>query len=187
MAARFLMSAMIRIVAATFAMMLTTHICLAQKGHDPLSSAQVDQVRELGDHPVERLKLFLKFANERVEAIKELTPDATENDRPAQLRARYEEFTRIVDELSDNIDTYDTDHADIRKALRAIVDSSPKWTSVLQAPPSDRTYDFVRKTALNAAESASDQVHKLLASEETYFASHKDQVNGNGKAPTPEH
>ncbi len=186
MAAGWVISSIVRVAATTLAITLTTSVGVAQKGHDPLSSAQVDQVRELGDHPVERLKLFLKFANERVEAIKELTPDATENDRPAQLRARYEEFMRIVDELSDNIDTYDTDHADIRKALRAIVDSYPKWNPILQAPPSDRTYDFVRKTALNAAESASDQVGKVLASEETYFASHKDQVNGNGKAPTPE-
>ncbi len=167
-------------------MALATGTGMAQKGHDPLSSTQVDQVRELGDHPVDRLKLYLKFVNERVAAIKELTPNATENDRPTQLHARYEEFTRIVDELSDNIDTYDTDHADIRKALRAILDSSPKWAPVLEAPPADRTYDFVRKTALNAAESASDQVRKVLASEETYFAAHKDQVNGNGKAPTPE-
>jgi len=182
MASRFITPAVVWIVAAT----LASGVAIAQKGHDPLSGAQVDQVRELGDHPVERLKLFLKFVNERVAAIKELTPNATENDRPAQLRARYEEFTRIVDELSDNVDTYDADHADIRKALRAIVDSSPKWAPVLQAPPPDRTYDFVRKTALSAAESVSDQVQKVLAGEETYFAAHKDQVNGNGKAPTPE-
>ncbi len=158
----------------------------AQKQHDPLSSGQVDQVRELGDHPLERLKLFLKFVNERAAAIKELTPNSTENNRPAELRARYEEFTRLADELSDNVDTYDSDHADIRKALRAIMESSAKWPAVLNAPAPDRTYDFSRKTALDAAQSSSEQAQKLLASEESYFAAHKDEAGKNGKAPTPE-
>ncbi len=159
---------------------------LAQKQRDPLSSGQADQVRELGDRPVERLKLYLKFINERVAAIRELTPDSLENDRPSELRARFEEFTRLVDELSDNMDTYDGDHADIRKALRVIVDSSSKWAPVLKAPPSTRTYDFVRTTALDAAVSNSEQAQKMLAAEEAYFAIHKDEAGKNGKAPTPE-
>ena len=159
---------------------------LAQKQRDPLSSGQVDQVRELGDRPVERLKLYLKFVNERVTAIKEMTPDSAENDRPSELRARYEEFTRLVDELSDNMDTYDGDHADIRKALRLIVESSGKWAPILKGPPPSRTYDFVRTTALDAAGSNSEQAQKMLAAEEAYFAIHKDEAGKNGKAPTPE-
>ena len=161
-------------------------LAAAQKPRDPLSNTQVDQVRDLGDHPVDRLKLFLKFVNERAAAIKELTPDSKENNRPAELRARYEEFTRLADELSDNVETYDSDHADIRKALRMIVDSSGKWPAILKAPPPDGTYDFARKTALDAAQSSSEQAQKLLASEETYFAAHKDEAGKNGKAPTPE-
>ncbi len=159
---------------------------MAQKERDPLSSSQVDQVRELGDRPVERLKLYLKFVNERVAAIKEMTPDSIENSRPAELRARYEEFTRLVDELADNMDTYDKDHADIRKALRLIVESSGKWAPVLKGPAPDRTYDFSRTTALDAAASNGEQAQKMLSSEEAYFAAHKDEAGKNGKAPTPE-
>ena len=158
----------------------------AQKAHDPLSGGQADQVRDLGDHPVDRLKLFLKFVNQRAAAIKELTPDSTENSRPTELRSRYEEFTRLADELADNVDTYDGDHADIRKALRAIVESSAKWPAILKAPAPDSAYDFARKTALDAAASSSEQAQKLLASEEAYFAAHKDEAGKNGKAPTPE-
>ena len=106
----------------------SSRFCAAQKGHDPLSSAQVDQVRDLGDRPVDRLKLYLKFVNERAAAIKELTPNSTENSRPAELRARYEEFTRLADELSENIDTYDGDRADVRKALRLL------WKTVRSGP-----------------------------------------------------
>ena len=157
----------------------------AQKQKDPLSSGQVDQIRELGDHPVDRLKLYLKFVNERVDAIREMTPSATENSRPAELRARFEEFTRLVDELSDNMDTYDGDHADIRKALRMIAESDVKWPAILKGPVADRTYDFVRTTALDAANSNIEQTQKMLAAEETYFAAHKDEAGKNGKAPTP--
>ena len=119
-----------------------------QKQPDPLSNAQVEQVRELGDRPVERVKLYLKFVNERIAEIKELTPNSTENSRPAEMRARLEEFTRLTDELAENVDTYDGDHADIRKALRPVVESSQKWTPVLKAPVPDHTYDFSRETAL---------------------------------------
>ncbi len=167
-------------------LLFTVGAALAQKQRDPLSSGQVDQVRELGDRPVDRLKLYLKFVNERIAAIKEMTPDSSENNRPAELRARYEEFTRLVDELSDNMDTYDGDHADIRKALRLIVDSSSKWVPVLKAPLPNRTYDFVRTTAVDAAGSNNEQAQKLLAAEEAYFAIHKDEAGKNGKAPTPE-
>ncbi len=158
----------------------------AQKPRDPLSGKQVDEVRELGDRPVERVKLFLKFVNERAEAIHELTPHSTENNRPAELRARYEEFTRLADELAENVDTYDSDHADLRKALRLVADSSAKWPMVLKAPAPDDTYDFSRKTALDAAEAVRDQAQKLLGDEESYFAAHKDEAGKNGKAPTPE-
>ncbi len=157
-----------------------------QKERDPLSSGQADQVRELGDRPVERVKLFLKFVNERAAAIKDLTPNSTENNRPAELRARYEEFTRLVDELAENIDTYHEDKADLRKALRPVLDASAKWPDILKAPVPNGGYDFARTTALDAAASLTEDVRKSLADEEAYFLAHKKEANGNGKAPSPD-
>ncbi len=158
----------------------------AQKSRDPLSSGQADQVRELGDRPIERIKLYLKFVNERAAAIKDLTPNSTENSRPAELRARYEEFTRLVDELAENIDTYDGDRADCRKALRPVVADSAKWPATLKGPAADPMYDFARTTALDAAASLNEDAQKVLAAEEAYFLANKKEANGNGKAPTPE-
>ncbi len=159
---------------------------LGQKTRDPLSSGQADQVRELGTKPVDRIKLYLKFVNERAAAIRELTSNAGENNRPAELRARYEEFTRLTDELAENIDTYDNDKADIRKALRPVLSDCAKWPLVLKGPPPNPTYDFARRTALAAAASLTEHTQKLHAAEEAYFAQHKDQLGGNGRAPTPE-
>lgn len=173
-------------------LLLALAVTMAGQAHaqrqqsDPLSTGQVEQIRELGDRPVERIKLLLKFVNDRTAAIKELTPDSTENSRPVELRGRYQEFTRLSDELSDNMDTYDRDHADLRKALRLVVAGSEKWPEILTGPAPNDTYDYERKTALYAARSTAEQAQELLAGEEKYFAAHKAEAGGNGKAPTPE-
>ncbi len=174
------------ILATSLLLPLPVGFAFGQKARDPLSNAQADQVRELGNRPTDRIKLFLKFVNDRAAAIKDLTPNSTENNRPSELRARYEEFTRLVDELAENIDTYDGDKADVRKALRPVVADCAKWPAILKAPASDETYDFARTTALDAAASLSDDAQKTLAGEETYFLAHKKEANGNGKAPTPD-
>jgi hypothetical protein len=153
---------------------------------DPLSSGQADQLRELGDQPVARIKLLLKFVEDRLAAVKEMTPDSTENNRPEQLRQAFQGFTALSDELADNIDTYDGDHADIRKALRLVVASSAGWATVLKAPAPDSAYDFERTTALDATQASIEQAQTLLLSEEKYFSAHKKEAGGNGRAPTPE-
>ncbi len=168
------------------AVILWSAVLWAQKQPDPLSPGQADQVRELGVHPVDRVKLYLKFVNERAAAIKSLTEDATENSRPAELRARYEEFTRLTDELAENMDTYDGDQADIRKALRPVVSDCAKWPAILNGPPPNGTYDFARRSALDAAASLTEDAQKLLAKEEAYFAAHKKEAGTNGRAPSPE-
>ncbi len=159
-------------------------VAYAQQQKDPLTETQADQIREYGDRPNDRIKLYLKFVEERVAAIRELSSDSHENNRPNELRAKYEEFTRLTDELADNIDSYTSAHADVRKALKAVVEASPKWPDVIRKAPVDPTYEFVRRTALDAAQSSADDSKKLLAEQETYFAAHKDEAGKNGKAPT---
>ncbi len=157
----------------------------AQQHADPLNETQADQVRELGDRPNDRIKLYLKFVEERVAAIRELSSaDTHENSRPADLRAKLEEFTRLTDELSDNVDSYTSAHADVRKALRLVLEASARWPDILRKAPTDPVYEFPRKTALDAALSTVDDTKKLLAEQDSYFAAHKDEAGKNGKAPT---
>lgn len=158
--------------------------CSAQHQDDPLTEAQTDQIREFGDRPNDRIKLYLKFVEERVSAIRDLSVDSHEDNRPAELRAKFEEFTRLTDELADNIDSYTNDHADVRKALKAVVEACSKWPDVLRKPPTDPAYEFVRRTSLDSAQSMAEDSKKLLAGQETYFAAHKDEAGKNGKAPT---
>jgi hypothetical protein len=151
---------------------------------DPLSDAESDQIAELRDQPVQRIKLYQKFIQQRVDAIKDLGANPKAADLKAELRARYEEFTRLSDELQDNLDTFDQAHADIRKALKDLVPATEKWPDVLKAAAPDSAYDFSRRTALDAAESTSDTVKKLYDEQLKYFAEHKDQAGKNGTGPS---
>jgi hypothetical protein len=142
---------------------LCSHVLHAQKEKDPLNEDEVDQIREVRDQPVQRIKLFQKYIEERIATIKQL---------------------RLSDELQDNLDTFDEAHADIRKALKDLVPASAKWPEIITQAGTDPNYDFPRKTALDAAQSTSEQAKKLLDSQQKYFAEHKDEANKNGTGPT---
>jgi peptidoglycan hydrolase CwlO-like protein len=156
----------------------------AQTQKDPLNEDEIDQVREFGDRPNDRVKLLTKFIEQRITAIKQLSTDKRVENRSAELRAKIEEFTRLVDELQDNLDTYDSQHADVRKALKELVPESDKWEPVLHQPPSDPNYEFARKTAVEAAQSIADQTKTLQKDQEKYFTEHKDQAGKNGTGPS---
>jgi hypothetical protein len=154
-----------------------------QNNKDPLSQAESDQIAELRDQPVARVKLYQKFIEQRINAIKDIGTNPKASDLKNQLRDRLEEFTRLSDELADNLDTFDDAHADIRKALKDLVPASAKWPDILKQATADPAYDFSRKTALDAAESISDQSKQMLDSQTKYFAEHKDEANKNGTGP----
>jgi hypothetical protein len=155
----------------------------AQRNKDPLNDNESDQIAELRDQPNERIKLYQKFLQERIDSIKQLGPSPSGDDRKADLRGKYEEFTRIGDELQDNLDTFDEAHADIRKALKDLVPVAAKWPDVLSQASADRAYDFSRKTALDCAQSINEDAQKISDSQKKYFAEHKDEAGKNGTGP----
>ena len=145
----------------------------SQAQRDPLNEQEIDQIREYADQPVERVKLYMKYVQQRVDAIKEMVGDTKIQNKQAKLRSLMDEFTRLVDELQDNLDSYDETHSDIRKALKELVPASAKWPDVLNKPPPDQAYDFSRKTAIDAAQSLAEQAIKLQVDQEKWFAEHK--------------
>jgi len=156
----------------------------AQSDKDPLSDNEIDQIRELRDQPVQRIKLYLKFIEERIASIKEIGPTPRAADRKAELRDKLEEFTRLSDELQDNLDTFDEAHADIRKALKDLVPASAKWQDIIKMAAPDPAYDFSQETALDSAQSTVDEAREMLQSQQKYFAEHKDEANKNGTGPS---
>ncbi len=143
---------------------------VAQSRKDPLTEQQVEEVREAGLDPLGRIKLFVGYVDQRSQEI-----HAAQKNKNLRIHDLYDEFTRLSDELQDNMDNYDQQHADLRKELKIIVDKTTEWTTVLNEPPASSQYDFVRKTALDANQSAHDTAVTMLADEEKYFAEKKKQ------------
>ncbi len=146
---------------------------LAQHSRDPLTPQQEDQIREVADQPSERIKLYLQFIDERSDTIHQTVRRPVDQHPGADIHTKMEEFTRLVDELEDNIDTYDQQHADARKGLKLALERAAKWNGILNEPPSSPEYDFARKTALEASDSLRQAVTEVLKSQEEYFGKHK--------------
>jgi exonuclease VII large subunit len=145
----------------------------AQSTQDPLTNDQAEQVRDTGDKPIERVKLYMKFIEERTAEIHKLATDPRAQSPNSRLHNLMEEFTRLADELQDNLETYSEEHADMRKTLKELVDHTAKWKTSLQEPKASADYDFARKTALDTADSTTELAQKMLDEQEKYFASHK--------------
>jgi hypothetical protein len=145
----------------------------AQRTHDPLTAKEEEQVRELSDQPDERVKLYIKFIEARTDAIHQTVRRPSNQHPGADIHNYMEEFTRLVDELADNFDAYEQQHVDIRKSLKFFQEHSAKWPVILNEPPSSPEYDFARRTALEALDSARKTATDLLKEQEQYFAKHK--------------
>src|SRR5579875_3330974 len=74
----------------------------AQDRNDPLTDDEVQQIRDNKTNPNERIKLYMKFLDQRLAEIRQLAADPAIKDRSAQIRDKFEEFTRLCDELQDN-------------------------------------------------------------------------------------
>jgi ABC-type transporter Mla subunit MlaD len=86
-----------------------------------------------------------------------------------------DEFTRLSDDLQDNMDNFDQQHADLRKVLKDVVAKTDEWAKVLNEPKPSAQYDFVRKTAIDSNQSAHEAATQMLPDEEKYFAEKKKQ------------
>jgi hypothetical protein len=151
---------------------------------DPLMPDEVQQIRENAIHPDERIKLYLKFIDQRLDALRQLIANPDARDRNAQIHDKLDEFVHLCDEIQDNLDTYDSAHADIRKSLKQLVADSARWSPLLQSLPQNRDYEFSQKMALEAAQSAADEAKHLSAEQDVYFDIHKKERHTNGSAPS---
>lgn len=167
----------VRMLALPLCLLLAAAVGYAQQSKDPLTPAEEEQVREASDLPSDRVKLYIKFIEARTDAIHATVKHPATQHPGADIHAALDQFTRLADELGDNLDAYDQSHTDIRKGLKALGEHSAKWPAALNEPAPSAEFDFARKTALEAATSVSDQAQKLLKTQEEYFAKHKTPKN----------
>lgn len=149
---------------------------LAQKEkREPLTEDQIDQIREAGIDPPERVRLYTKFLDEHADSIKGLTNRAKSPARSRKLDDELQDLTALMDELGSNLDVYSDRKADIRKSLKPLTEAAGRWLGILRTLAGEPGFDLARKEAIESGEDLSEQAKRLLEEQMAYFDTHKDE------------
>jgi hypothetical protein len=150
---------------------------------EPLTEVEMEQIREAGINPDQRVGFYTKFLNEHADVIKGLTTRAKSPSRSHRLSDELQDFTALMDELGDNLDVYSDRHADIRKSLKALTESTERWQSIVRILAGDPVYDLARKEAIESGEDLAGQAKRLLDEQTEYFKLHKDEQGQDRAEP----
>jgi hypothetical protein len=150
---------------------------------EPLTGPEIEQIREAGIFPSDRVALYTKFIGEHAETIKKLTDRAKSGSRGQRLDGELQDFTALMDELGENLDVYSERKADIRKALKQLTDATPHWLGIVRALPGEPAFDLSRKEAIESGEELADQAKRLLTEQTEYFNLHKDEQGQDRAEP----
>ena len=144
-------------------------------GDAKLTETEIEAVRESAVFPVDRVKLYTKFLDERAGKIKDLSGRPKSGQRVIKIDDALKDFTALMDEMGSNLDQYSDRHSDIRKALKPLTEAMPRWLNILRLLPGESGFDLERKEAIESGEELSDQASRLLREQDEYFATHKDE------------
>jgi hypothetical protein len=151
-------------------------------GREPLNQKEIDDLREVAQEPDKRLKLMVEFARARLAAIDQLRGDPRlAAERGTRVHDLLEDFTKLVDEMGDNIDDYAARKADLRKALKTVIEGDIEFQLKLRtlkeqgagagakAGSETGDYTFALQNATEAVNLSLDDSRKLLAEQEVAF------------------
>ena len=158
----------------------------AAAGHrDPLTEVEADQLREAAQEPALKLKLFIKFAAQRLESAEALRagPGAGA-DRGRQIHDLLEDFSSLVDELSDNVDAYAARKEDLRKPLADVIAATNDFSARLRdfkaaasatpaAAKEAKSYLFALADAIDSVEAGLQSAQQLLEEQQEQFKKKK--------------
>jgi hypothetical protein len=182
------MNACSRAVLIALVLLLSGSWALGQRHRDPLTQAEIDQVRDASWEPTQRLALYVQFARTRLVKLEQMRNDPKTKDRAQQTHDLLDDFQLLYDELNDNIDTYVDRNDDIRKPLKLIIVADTEFQAKLRAlreaaqvPRSESSvYEFVLSNALDTVDNSAQDHRKLLEDQEE-AAKHK-KLNNNSSA-----
>jgi septal ring factor EnvC (AmiA/AmiB activator) len=151
-----------------------------QRRHDPLTAAEIDQLRDTAQEPDLRLKLYVQFARNRLTSVEQVRSDPKVTDQGGEIHARLQDFAEVYDELNDNLDTYADRRADLRKVLKTIIEADSEFQARLRALKDSadaskedaQKYEFLLSEAIATVDS-SIQDHRQLLAEQEEAAKHK--------------
>jgi hypothetical protein len=179
-------TSLLRFGACIVLLLAVGSVAQGQHKRDPLSQAEIAQIRDVSWEPRERLALYVQFARARLVKLEEMRSNPKIKDRPLQTHDKLDDFMLLYDELNDNIDTYVDRKDDIRKPLKLIIAADAEFQAKLRAlkdapdaPPEEaRQYEFTLTNLLETVDSSSEDHKKLLADQED-AAKHK-KLNAPG-------
>jgi len=140
-----------------------------------LSESEVESVREAAVFPEMRVSLYTKFLDQRATRIKDLGGRPKSAQRVLKMDDLLQDFTALMDEMGSNLDQYTDRHSDIRKSLKALTEATPRWLTILRVLPGESGFDLARKEAIESGEELAGQATRLMAEQEAYFSTHKDE------------
>ena len=176
----------LRIVILALLFLVAIPLSAQLGGREPLNETEIDKLREVAQEPDKRLKLLVEFARARLAAIDQLRSDPhSAAARGLRVHDLLEDFTRLVDEIGDNIDDYAGRKYDLHKALKTVIDADTGFQLKLQtlkeqaagagakAGSETGDYSFALQNAMEAVNLSLDDSRKLLAEQATTF---KDEI-----------
>ncbi len=163
----------IRRIGLIVLLLVTAAAAQKQLHHDPLTDAEADEMREVAQEPEKRLKLVVKFAQARLQAIEQLRGDPKMAEgRGKQIHDLLSDFAELVDEIGDNEDMYARQKADISKPIGQVIialsDFQLKLRALKEAAADPKNaaeakqYEFALQDAIEAVDSNQQDSRELL-------------------------
>lgn len=156
--------------------------------HADLAPAEVEQLRDSMMEPDTRLKLYVKFARARIDAVEQARtdPKISAAERPSRTHDKLQEFLDIYDELNDNVDMYVDRKDDVRKPLKVIIEADAEFQTKLKAlqdslmasKEDTKEYEFVLRNTVDTLNDSADDHRRLLIEQEQAAKNrkkHKDE------------
>jgi hypothetical protein len=156
-------------------LLLAVPLFAQKQKREPLTEAQIEEIREAGIDPNKRVSLYTKYLDEHAATIKGFSSRVRSDGRARWLDGELQDFTALMDELGSNLDVYSDRKADIRKALKPLYEGSQRWIGILRALAGEPSFDLARKEAIESGEELADQVKRLQNEQTEYFNLHKDE------------
>lgn len=156
-------------------------LVLAQHHNDPLTPAEIDQLRDSAVEPEQRMKLYVQFARARLAALEQMRSDPKVTNRGQETHRMLEDFLAVYDELNDNLDNFESRRSDLRKALKYVIEGDTEFQAKLRALKDDARpskqessdYQFILSNAIDSVDSSAEDHRKMLTEQQEIWKHRK--------------